>query len=251
MRFKQYAIGLMLYACGAAHAGFETVEIKDEAPKARPQALSGVIASDLIGVTQIGQAPQKQPKPSGFGKDVQLLTALKQIVPLGWHAKLTGDASKIDIYMTVSWRGTGETWIQLLEKMTQAYKFSILIDWDKKELSVAPAGWMAVPAPEVIQGKEKVVEEKKRALPQGFTLQPGKTLKENITEWAEAGGYFVKWDAVDYPVTRPMTFNGSLLSEGGPLYQIIEAFRDSEQPIAISVLAGKIIKVTNAELRKQ
>ena len=254
MKFSKIALAVMGMAGAlSAHAGFDTVEIRSEvqAPKqqgygnyAKASPETGVVATDAIGLTQIGVPDEKILPVKGFAKEVPLLTALKQIVPAGWHAKKNGE---LDVYALVSWRGDGSDWVRLLDKLARENNFSVVLDWRKRELTVGPGGWTAVPAPEMIKATAAPAKKAEaKAVPVAYILVPGKTLRENVEEWAQASGYKVIWSAADYPVTRQIEFKGDLVGEGGPLYQLVEAFRTAEEPIGVSVLAGKVIKVFSA-----
>lgn len=190
------------------------------------------------GVSQIGAPRGVIGLTKGFAKEVSILTALKQIVPEGWHAKKAGD---VDVSRVVSWKGDGRTWVEILHGLGISYNFAAVIDWDRKELTVSPAGGA------VFQARESKQVAQEPAAPKSWTLKTELTLKENVEAWAKTSGWNVSWGAVDYPISVPVTLVGELDEEGGPLHQLSEAYRAAEQPLVFSFKSlNRVIRVENA-----
>ena len=247
-------VGLVLTAAvsTAANAGFtvenlNTKQQQHEQGRPVPQAdnptkVTFSVAGVPAGVSQIGSSRGQLPAVKGFARDVSVLTALKQIVPEGWHAKKAGD---IDINKTVSWRGDGRNWIEILHSLGVTNGFSAQVNWDSHELTISPVGGAsAQSAIKVREGKEAKAEV---AGPKSWVLKTDLTLKENIEAWAKESGWTVSWAAVDYPVSVQVTLSGELDEENGPIHSLSEAYRQSEQPLVFSFKTqNRVIRVENA-----
>lgn len=240
------ALALSLVA-GSAQAGF-TIE---GSPKAQEAARRSVPAKG--GLVNIGTPKGHQPAVKGFAREVSLLTALKQVVPNGWRAKRAGG---LDVSQLVSWKGEGRNWVEVLQTLATANGFLATLDWDRNELTVAPA---TMPAPIVIAEISNVSHHARpQATPvapsapavKTWTLKSELTLRDNIEAWAKKEGYHVSWAAVNYPIGQPVTLAGELDAEGGPLYQLVEAYRTAEQPISVSFWSNKVIRVENTSYKQ-
>lgn len=64
-----------------------------------------------------------------------------------------------------------------------------------------------------------------------WTLDSSMTLRQNVEAWAKRAGWHVVWNAADYPVIAPATFAGTFASPTGPLAQLIEGYKGSDQPL--------------------
>lgn len=270
------AVALTLVA-GSAQATFKV----ETDPKAQRVMRASVPSKG--GLVQAGSAKKAQPVVKGFAKEVSLVTALKQIVPNGWHAKRAGG---LDVSQLVSWRGEGRPWTEVLQNLAVDNGFLATVDWEKNELTVAPATMKdAAPLAEItnrhrvltLAGAAPTASNAAPAIasisrptvaspaPQAQAPAPAKpvvaavktwnlrtdlTLRENIEAWAKKGGYEVSWAAVNYPIAHPVTLAGELDAEGGPLHQLVEGYRTAEQPITVSFWSNNVIRVENASYKQ-
>lgn len=220
----------------SAHAEF----IENSQPRMQnyPHAMSknansGKYTAAQGGVQQIGGASGPQPYVRGFARQVSLLTALKQIVPTGWHAKRMGN---LDVQIPVSWQGQNREWTAVLNQMGQEYGFVATINWNSKELTVEPVQ---------VGSSTKMIAE--MVNPGEWVLRPELTLRENVIEWGKMVGWEVSWGAVDYPVTSTVVFKGGDIdAENGPLHQLVEAYKNAEQPLVVSFWTNRVIRIENA-----
>lgn len=84
------------------------------------------------------------------------------------------------------------------------------------------------------------------AVVESWTLDPARTLRQNIEAWAHRDGWTVVWTAADYPVAAKATFTGRLEAEDGPLAQVMAGYDGSEQPLLARLSTrDKVISVTN------
>lgn len=276
------AVALTLVA-GSAQATFKV----ETDPKA--QRITRVSVPIQGGLAQVGSPKKAQPVVKGFAKEVSLVTALKQIVPNGWHAKRAGG---LDVSQLVSWRGEGRAWTEVLHTLAKDNGFSATVNWEKNELTVAPATMKEAaplaeitnrqrlvalagsasaaqpqtPAPSSASASSRaILSANASAQPLGkpaeaakpapapakvWKLQTDLTLRENIEAWAKKAGYEVSWAAVNYPIAHPVTLTGELDAEGGPLHQLVEGYRTAEQPITVSFWSNNVIRVENASYKQ-
>lgn len=197
---------------------------------------------------QVG-APMPGPALEGWARDIPLSLALEQVVPDGWTVRVRG----VDAGTEVSWRG-GRSWHAIMGDMAYGYRFDARVDWVNQQVSIGPAGSQApsvagspepvrkevspivtkeAPAPVVVQAPESAPVPVVPAQPavEQWTLDPQKTLRENIEAWGQRAGWRVVWEGADYPVYAPAGFTGSFDSPEGPLATVIAAYDDSDQPL--------------------
>lgn len=152
----------------------------------------------------------------GFGKEMPLALALRQIVPASYAFSFDPE---VNIGTRVSWQG-GEPWNVVLKKALGDEKITATVYDDMvfvrpatdaehkavKEMHVghaAPAS--AAPA--------KLVEEK--AVPAYFddthnwTATPGQTLRSVLSAWSDKVDVKLHWNNVyDYAIVNPWTYQG-------------------------------------------
>lgn len=133
---------------GSAQATFKV----ESDPKT--QRISRASVPSKGGLVQLGSPKKTQPVVKGFAKEITLVTALKQIVPNGWHAKRAGG---LDVSQLVSWRGEGRDWTEVLQNLAVDNGFLATLDWDKNELTVAPATMKAAAPLAEITNRQRVV----------------------------------------------------------------------------------------------
>lgn len=212
---------------------------------------------------QVG-APMPGPALEGWARDVPLSLALEQVVPNGW----TTEASGVDMSTEVSWRG-GRSWHAIVGDMAYGYRFDVRVDWVNQQVTIGPAGSQApsvaaspapvrkeiAPVPEERESAPVVVKvtEPKPApvIPaapaiEQWTLDPQKTLQENVEAWGQRAGWHVVWEGADYPVYAPTSFTGAFDSPEGPLATVISAYDDSDQPLLAHLhQKDKVVHVSN------
>lgn len=246
-KLKVGLVGSLMAVCGMANAGYveeDTANVNRGADKATAVKVSSKLnkSEDLFGdadankIVQLGVAPEKLTFIKGYANNVTLITALKQIVPSGWHAKKSGD---IDTGLNVSWKG-GKNWVAILQDLANQGSFNAKIDWDNKVVTVMTA--------DSDSNTKQVVKQHVKV----WELKGGKTVRDSIESWAAADGYTVSWAAVDYDVPASVSFVGNLDDENGPLARVTEAYKNSDQPIVISVSTlDKVIRVENLEKKQK
>jgi hypothetical protein len=238
-------IALAMIACfGTAHAEF-TIEDGNAAKAAR----SGESHQQgTAGLSQTGTPNGSQPFVHGMAREVSLLTAMKQVVPQGqgWKAKRAGG---LDVNKLVSWRGAGRAWPDVLQELAVANNFSAIIDWNAREVTIAPA--LYVPTGSGFRPTTTVSAVASGPISKTWELLPTLTLRENIEVWAKSVGWNVSWASVDYPVTSKISLTGVFEDEAaGPFNQLAKAYEKAEQPLTFTFYTNKVLRVENSTYKQ-
>lgn len=239
------------------------LNVVDPAKAAPPRVVSGSSSSPAASqgrLVQVG-APMPGPALSGWARDVPLSLAMEQVVPTGWTLESNG----VDMGKSVSWRG-GRSWHAIVGDLAYGHRFDARVDWVKQQVTVGPAGSLAPSvagsaAPVTKEGAAPAPAEVASAIPaapiaapapipapvaQSWTLDPKKTLRENVDAWGQRAGWHVVWEGADYPVYAPATFTGSFDSQEGPVATVIAAYDDSDQPLLARLhRRDRVIHVSN------
>lgn len=230
---------------------FKEVEMKPV--QSQPVQMKQLEASKIVNsgsVTQVGSPSLEKYMNKGFAKDIDVVIALEQIVPAGWHAKKQGI---LDVSKKVSWVGE-KYWIENLESIAKQSDINIVVDWNTKYLTVSSVNdVLSTNKVSIISNKDVVASEVKPAvLAKKWTLDTNKTLKNNLEDWAKIAGYTVEWEAVNYRIPKEITFTGEFDSEEGPIKQISELYSEANQPLSFDLReVNKVLYVTNGKVYKQ
>lgn len=230
---------------GVVHAGF-AIEGGASAPKKSAYTPEASTSKSAAGLTQVGVPAGPQPVVRGMAKDIALITALKQVVPTGWKAKRAGE---LDVNQLVGWRADGRTWVELLQELAVSNKFSVLVDWDRHEVTVAPATFL--PTGDGLRPSSVVSAPAGPVEPKAWVINTTMTLRENVEAWAKEAGWTVSWAAVDYPVSTKFTLTGLFEDEeAGPLRQLAKAYESARQPLTFTYYTNKVVRVENASFQQ-
>jgi hypothetical protein len=244
------ALALAAY-CGLAHAGFE---VQDGVKKP---------AVAVAGLAQVGSPSSAPTAARGMARDISLLVALKQIVPQGqgWRAKKAGS---LNMDQPVSWTGKGRAWTEVLGELAQANHFSATVDWDRREVTVSaaaagshPSAAAVVPVAASAASAPLAALANAKPLPppappvKSWTMEPAKTLRENVEAWGKSAGWNVSWAGVDYPITSSFALKGEFDDENaGPMAQLAKAYETAAQPLTFQFFTNKVLRVENATFRQ-
>lgn len=219
---KKFFIFVMSLIPVTVLAGFQVVEesarpaVQPPAAAQPPKSVGGL---QLVALTYIGEPDADIPVISGFGRDLKLLDAIKQVAPAEWQAFLKEDlVSRADKFREVSWKG-GRRWVEVLDILANDQNLAIDVDWTKKHLYVGDRKISAKLAAE-------------RANPV-WVAKTGATLRESVTEWGDKAGWQVVWSAgFDYPILAQLTFGGSFLDA---IVGIFRSYEKAERPLLVDV----------------
>lgn len=220
-------------------------------------------------VTSSGRRPAHIPT-AGWAKDLPLNLALRQVVPENFSIQENGVA----LTKNVSWSGD-RPWNDVLAVLAVEGSFLAHIDWEKREVSLAPnllsktepaiVNLQPVSneprlAPAIASGamviKERSTEpfvaaQRPIAPAQVWSLNPSLTLRENVEEWGRKSGWRVVWEGADYPIEASANFTGSLDSPEGPIARLMTAYEKSDQPLAAELTTmDRVIHIRNKNYQK-
>jgi len=247
MMKKIYAL-LLLIVPATSFAGFAVVE---EAPKPQAPAMKAAPAPgattapaaedkfqstiELVAVNYVG-APEKEIEVrNGFGRDVRLIDALKQIAPAGWNVFFTDNlVTKLD-KRTISWRG-GRRWVEILDIVSNDQGLTVDVMWKKRQLFVQERKTSAATPTRTVKAETPV-----------WIARSGSTLRESVTEWAVKAGWEMRWlqEDLDYPIPGRLTYEGSFESA---ITGIFRAYEKAARPLVVDGNAKqKILMIKEGE----
>lgn len=173
-------------------AGFQVVEEPVKPAASAPG--SGSVATpppksagglQLVALSYIGEPDGDIAVLNGFGRDLKLLDAIKQIAPAGWQAFLKEDvAARADKIQGVSWKG-GRRWTEVLDIVANDQQLAVEVDWTRKSIYV---------------GDRKIVAREpaaEAATAQVWAVETGDSLRDKLRTWAKLSGWGLVWDYVD------------------------------------------------------
>jgi len=151
-------------------------------------------------------ASSEEPVLQGFGKDIALVLALRDIVPAGYALSFSNPA---DAGKHVSWRG-GKVWHDVLNDalaplgLTHVMAGSAVII---QPIGMEPAPQPVAAAPaETAEPTPPVMVETKSE----WSARPGSTLHEVMESWSKSANVDLQWmTPYDYPINNSFKFVGS------------------------------------------
>lgn len=188
-------------------------------------------------------------RAEGWAKDVPLEMALAQVIPQNWKIETRG----VNLKKNLSWKGD-RPWVEVLSDLTRDGQFNANVVWDLHTVVIFPVGASDGSSAriDVKPSTSAVVAQSlptvKAETPANiWKLDPRLTLKGNIEVWTKQAGWnTVIWEAVDYPIAAPAVFQGDFVSSEGPLARLVDAFRNSDQPLEVRLSTmDKVVHVTN------
>lgn len=222
---------------------------------------TSVLSSNVTQTgTPIISAPLK-----GWGKDIPLSTALKQVVPDGWKAKKMGS---VDLNKKVNWNGN-KPWVNVLDDLAVQNGFKANVDWNSKTLTISSTNSfenkVANPVVSSVSTTSRPVFSGTSVSSTGsvspsysyssgrtWQLVSTKTLKENIQQWANDAGWTLSWAAPDYPIVGNMTLTGQIDAADGPIARVVAAYAKAKQPLRASINEGnKVIRIESRNYNQE
>lgn len=179
------------------------VDLTAEQAPASPMPVSAPVAQSAQAAPS---APSEEPVLDGFGKDIALVLALRDIVPAGYALSFSNPS---DAGKRISWRG-GKVWHDVLNDalapigLTHAMSGSVVIIQPIGAAAPAPVA-EAQPAQPSYLAPPVMVESK-----QEWSARPGSTLHEVIESWSKSANVDLQWmSPYDYPINNTFKFVGS------------------------------------------
>tara|TARA_R110002124_G_scaffold129483_1_gene291022 strand:- start:332383 stop:333429 length:1047 start_codon:yes stop_codon:yes gene_type:complete len=205
----------------AAPVESEELVIEEEIVAEVVEAEVEEIEAEAVVVTYEETMPKQEYATAyGFGKDMPLALALRQIVPASYAFSFEND---VNIGTRVSWQG-GEPWNEVLKTALRQQNLSAII-YDDMVL-VRNAAIMADTAPmsaAPVAPPVATKEESASSAPTTLAVVPdylneegswlavsGKTLRSVLSSWSDKTGVILHWDNVyDFAVTESWSYEGS------------------------------------------
>lgn len=135
-------IPLMVIATiSSAFAYAQTEEIKITSPVSQGTKKTSVKEELIVkesNMTYVGSDKDGSSVISGYGKDMPLLTVLKQITPQGWVVKKDNSNGGVNLEKDVSWKG-GSSWNNVLGKVCQEANLQATVNYDEKTIVLSKA----------------------------------------------------------------------------------------------------------------
>lgn len=187
---KKLCIFLMALVPVSVIAGFQVV---DEGSTAKPPAATQTSAASpksnggfqFVSLTYSDDPETTVPVVNGFGRDLKLLDAIKQIAPAGWQVFLNEDVANRTT--KVSWKG-GRRWVEVLDILGNEQNLSIEVAWKKKYLFVGQK------KPATVATTAATIDAATTA---SWKIRSGDKISEAFSRWAKSAGWQLAWEAPD------------------------------------------------------
>jgi hypothetical protein len=220
------------------------VAIAQNSMLAKNNLINAQAAEIKVNTTQVGSSSEAWPTLKGFAKDLPLIDVLHQVTPHGWVVK-KATGKTINIKKPVSWQG-GKNWIETLNSIAVENNLNVVIDWNKKEITLSeiissdvvlvPVVMTPVvtnqqvgvfefsigevaPLPETVA----VLTVKPIEVPQPvFSMKGFESLKDVVQAWGKQAGFKIVFTGENYPIDSEdeRTFTGAFESEDGAIKQL-------------------------------
>ena len=167
-----------------------------------------------------------------YGKNVPLFAALENLVPNSKTWSIVFEPGTENT--PVSWKDAAN-WHDALDQISKNNRLVIAVNDQGKRISVSRTAVMA----------------QKLAQPgaQVWMLKAGKSLRENLNDWAKQSGWQIDWSntEVDYPIDHSATLVGPFEGKGGVIDRILSATADRQTPLSGRFYKGNnVVVITEA-----
>ncbi|MBD8615351.1 MULTISPECIES: TcpQ domain-containing protein [Pseudomonas] len=198
-----------------------------QAPVPVPASNGQVVGSSTVH----GAFEMKDEKKAGvmsFGKNVPLFAAMENLVPQSKTWAIVFEPGTENT--PVSWRDAAD-WRAALTQISQNNRLVIAINDGAKRISVSRTAELA----------------KKLAQPgtQVWSLQAGKSMRENLDAWAKKAGWQVDWSKTEanYPVDHSANLVGYFAGKGGVVDKLMSATQGRDVPLTAKFYRGNNVVV--------
>ncbi|AYG47692.1 hypothetical protein DV532_25695 (plasmid) [Pseudomonas sp. Leaf58] len=190
----------------------------------------------VVGTSTVhGKFEMESTKRTGemsFGKNVPLFAALENLVPNSKSWSIVFEPGTENT--PVSWRDAAN-WRDALDQISKNNRLVIAVNEQAKRISVSRTADMA----------------QKLAQPgsQVWTLKAGKSLRENLNDWAAKANWQIDWSKTEmnYPIDHTATLVGPFAGKGGVLDRVLSATADRQTPLTGRFYRGNnVVVITEA-----
>lgn len=206
------------------------------APVLKAPAPSAPPSTKVVGNSTVhGAFEMKAEKKVGvmsFGKNVPLFAAMENLVPESKSWSIVFEPGTENL--PVSWRDASD-WRNALTQISKNHRLVIAINDGGKRISVSRTAELAK---QLAQPGTSV-----------WTLQAGKSLRENLDAWAKKAGWQVDWSKTDanYPIDHSANLVGYFAGKGGVVDKLMSATQGRDAPLTAKFYRGNnVVVVTEA-----
>ncbi len=202
-KFLMLSFATLSVLPSAAFGGFQVVEEgakPAQAAKQAPNSVSGPAGKgaetiQLVTLTYIGDANAEIQVRNGFGRDVRLADAIKQIAPSGWQVFIKDELLPLaDKFRAVSWKG-GRRWVEVLDILANEQNLAIDVDWTKKHLYV---------------GEKKIPPAQTENQPATrWNIRSGEKISEALARWSKISKWQLIWEVPELVAQADIDLTGS------------------------------------------
>lgn len=197
----------------------------------------GVLAAVAAICVSFHSAAMAEPV-RGFGRDVPMSAAMRQVVPDGWSVSY---GVGVDASQVVSWRGA-EDWRAVVDDMCNRRGLTVSYDQEGRAVRVTRADDQRVQVAAASGKGGFVLVPPRSAPPEGAgwqTYQGGgapaavggtwvakkdQTLRGVLAEWAQRAGWTVTYQSgFEYRLEAPATFGGDFIQASGDLLRSMQS----------------------------
>jgi len=233
-------------------------------------------ATEVAGAEQAKFAPapvadESEPVLEGFGKNMPLVIALRQIIPADRQFAF---GSGVNMGATITWQG-GKPWKEVLAGVLFPLGLSMRMQdnvvYIEKDASIpqqegvfaAAVKAKAAEQPEMIEAPlmdepvevvtpvvempvtavvDQAVDETPREMPaKQWVIEPGRTLREVMEDWGRQAGWVVVWRSErDYLIESGASFGGNFENAAE---EVLKAFSNAEPPVKATFYLNRTLVI--------
>ncbi|MEZ9709235.1 TcpQ domain-containing protein [Vibrio breoganii] len=163
---------------------------------------------------------EQEEKPFAYGTNVPLFVAVESNVPNKdkWIFHIDESIQN----RVVNWATSTTGWQAVLKEIAEQNNFHVHINHEESAIGVAST--------------EKLAFHFGHAIPQVWVMEAGRSLKENLRNWAERAGWRLMWSnnlEIDYITEQSAIFTGEFLTEDskGVIYEVTQATLTTDEPL--------------------
>lgn len=194
-------------------------------------------AAALLSATAVSAEPV-----SGFGRDVPMSAAMRQVVPDGWSVSY---GVGVDSNQHVNWRGA-EDWRQVVDGMATSRGLVVSYESEQRTVRVtrsgdpvprvtdpnrsARGGFVMVPyrngAPAAGEGWQSYGGQAQPAVGGTWRADKDRPLRSVLAEWGDRAGWQIVWNSgFDYRLEAGASFGGDFIQASSDLLRSLQSAR--------------------------
>ena len=194
----------------------------------------GVLAAVAAIIVSFHSAAQAEPV-RGFGRDVPMSAAMRQVVPDGWSVSY---GVGVDAAQIVSWRGA-EDWHSVVDEMCNRRGLTVSYDAEGRSVRVTRSdeqrvqvasnnsrgGFVMIPPRGGQEGDWQNYQGGSPAQAGGsWVAKKDQTLRSVLGEWAQRAGWTIAYQSgFEYRLEAGAAFGGDFIQASGDLVRSMQS----------------------------